>query len=175
MQIDRKPPHEASLRHNGRDQLMQAACREMAYEFHIDLPAGIIRETWTGTLDYAELVESCRAEWKHPDYRPGLFVLSDFRRARARLTADEALQFASWFSNDEAPPRHAIVVRRELGMDLASMFSMIRESHKPETERTRIFFSYTAADLWLTTQDVPTAEPTASVAGAPLRRSLRSG
>jgi hypothetical protein len=147
----------------------------MAYEFHIDRKAGIIRETWTGTLDYAELVESCRAEWAHPDYRPGLFVLSDFRRARTRMSADETLKFASWFCNDEAPPRHAIVVRRELGMDLAAIFAMIRDSHKPATERTRVFFSYTEADLWLTAPNASPETSTTSDTQASVRRSLGSG
>ena len=132
----------------------------MPYVFEIDTSAGVIRETWTGAFGYRELVESCQAEWAHPDYRPGLNLLTDFRRARGRITVDEVLKFASWFCNDDAPSRHAIVVRRERALDYSAMFSMIRESHKPAEERTRLFFSYAEADLWVTCRHVarPAAE-----------------
>ena len=121
----------------------------MPYEFQIDRAAGIIRETWTGSVTYDELVDSCRAEWAHPEYSSDLSILCDFRRARARLSADEVLKFASWFSNDDAPPRLAIVVRRARGLDFAAIFLMIWSSHRPDAERIRLFFSLREADLWL--------------------------
>ena len=134
----------------------------MPYRFTIDHNADVIRETWMGTVDVAELIESCREEWAHPDYRSGLNLLSDFRNAKGDMTADEVLKFASWFSNDEAPVRHAIVVRRERAFDFACLFSMIRDSAEASfvkdqlpdtgTSQTRLFFSYSEADAWVSAQ-----------------------
>jgi hypothetical protein len=136
----------------------------MPYSFVIDNRADVIRETWIGTFDLNDLIESCRVEWAHPDFRSGLKMLSDFRNAKGKLTADDVLKFASWFSNDEAPVRHAIVVRRERAFDFANLFSMIRESVEPQAKQaaagqsqasqstssqTRLFFSYAEADAWL--------------------------
>ena len=126
----------------------------MPYSFVIDNSAEVIRETWIGTFDLDELIESCHVEWAHPDYRSGLKMLSDFRNAKGKLTADDVLKFASWFSNDEAPVRHAIVVRRERAFDFANMFSMIRDSSEtqakqPVSSQTRLFFSYTEANAWI--------------------------
>jgi hypothetical protein len=121
----------------------------MPYTFSIDLDSNVIREVWRGPLDLQQLMNSCHDQWVHPDYRKGLNILSDFRRARSRLTADDVLKFASWFSNDDAPPKHAIVVRRQLGLDHANIFTIIRESTNPQNNDTRIFFSVTQAESWL--------------------------
>jgi hypothetical protein len=122
----------------------------MPYIFLIDKKDNVIRETWTGIFDLAQLKDSCYAEWSHPDYRRGLNILSDFRQAIGRVSVDEVLQFASWFSNDDAPTRHAIVVRRERALDFAGMFSMIRDSDRPHDSQTRLFFSYAEAEAWVT-------------------------
>ena len=121
----------------------------MSYRFIIDTAQGLIRETWTDTIDLTQLIASSRDEWSHPDYRRGLNLLTDFRRARGRITADDVLRFASWFCNDAAPPRHAIVVRRERAFDFSSMFAMIRESTGTSNGQTRIFFSYSEAEAWV--------------------------
>jgi hypothetical protein len=94
-------------------------------------------------------MESSRTEWSHPDYRKGLNILCDFRRARAKLTADEVLKFASWFSNEDAPSKVAIVIRRQRALDFARMFSMIRESTDSGHDCTRLFFSCQQAESWL--------------------------
>ena len=121
----------------------------MPYTFLIDSENNVIREKWRGTFDLDQLMESSCREWSHPDYRKGLNILSDFRRARAKLTADEMLKFASWFSNDNAPAKVAIVVRRQRALDFANMFSMIRECTEANQCGTRLFFSYHQAESWL--------------------------
>jgi hypothetical protein len=126
----------------------------MPYEFVIDVSAGVIRETWTGEFTFVELMRSSEAEWAHPDYRKGLNLLCDFRRAKGRLTADEVLKFASWFCNEDAPPKLAIVVRRERAFDFACMFSMIRECDQvppiaQTLSQTRLFFSMAEAEGWI--------------------------
>lgn len=122
----------------------------MAFTFLIDKSAGVIRETWTGTVDLEQLEQSCRQEWAHPDFHPRLKLMSDFSAAEAAITADDVLRFASWFSGEEPPPKHAIVVARETGLTLASAFTMICETVKhPESTATRLFFSATLAERWL--------------------------
>ena len=121
----------------------------MPYTFSIDRKSNVIREVWRGSLDLQQLIDSCHDQWSHPDYRKGLNILSDFRWARSRLSADDVLKFASWFSNEDAPPKHAIVVRRQLGLDLANIFTIIRESTQLNQNGTRLFFSCTQAESWL--------------------------
>jgi hypothetical protein len=122
----------------------------MPYTFLIDNKDNVIRETWTGTLDLEQLMESCYAEWAHPDYRQGMAILSDFREARGKMSVDDVLKFASWFTIDNAPSRVAIVVRRERTLDFAGMFSLIQESDNRENCQTRMFFSYFEANAWVT-------------------------
>ena len=122
----------------------------MPYTFVIDNKDNVIRETWSGTVDLEQLMESSHAEWAHPDFRPGMAILSDFRQARGRMSADDVLKFASWFTIDNAPSRVAIVVRRERTLDFAGMFSLIQESDKRDNCQTRMFFSYFEANAWVT-------------------------
>ena len=129
----------------------------MPYIFLIDNKDNVIRETWTGTFDLQQLKESCYAEWSHPDYRNDLSILTDLRQARGKVSVEDVLKFASWFSNDNAPPRHAIVVRRERAFDFAGMFSMIRESDNSNDSLTRLFFSYVEAEAWLTSNQTALA------------------
>jgi phage-related protein len=121
----------------------------MPFSFQIDHHANLIRETWTGTVDIEQLRESCRQEWAHPEYRPGMPMISDFRDAEAILSADEVLQFASWFSDEDKPSKHAIVVSRELGLDMAGMYTLISDAAPGGDSSTQIFFSYAAAESWV--------------------------
>jgi hypothetical protein len=121
----------------------------MTYTFQIDKSARLVRETWTGTVTLAELQESSRAEWAHPDYSPGFSVISDFRLAVADITADEVLRFASWFSGEDTPRRHAIIIAKQSGLDMAGIFSMIRDSIGDEQKETQLFFSPAAAETWI--------------------------
>ena len=135
----------------------------MPYTFTIDQKENIIRETWTGTFDLEQLQDSCYAEWAHPDFREGLNMLTDLRLARGKVSADDVLKFASWFSNDYAPPRHAIVIRRERAFDFAGIFSMIRhtdnQSENPADNQTALFFSYAEAEAWVTGCRLALASP----------------
>jgi len=121
----------------------------MPFSFVIDTSANLIRETWTGSVDVEQLRESCRQEWAHPRYRQGMPLISDFRNAENALSADEVLQFASWFSCEDKPLRHAIVVVREAGLDMANIYSMIADCPTDPRSETQIFFSYAAAENWV--------------------------
>jgi hypothetical protein len=122
----------------------------MPFSFEIDKRAGVIRETWTGPVDLAQLEESCRLEWRHPDYDKRHKLISDFREAQAALSADDVLKFASWFSGEDPPPKHAIIVARDTGLTLASAFAMICDSVQAQSRSaTRLFFSLSSAERWL--------------------------
>jgi len=120
----------------------------MPFTFHIDTQANVLRETWTGSVDLEQLRDSCRQEWAHPDYRLGMPMICDFRKAENKLSADEILQFASWFSCEDKPVRLAIVVARESGLDMANLYTLISDGAQNEPSTTQIFFSYNAAERW---------------------------
>jgi len=121
----------------------------MPFSFLIDAGDGLIRETWTGSVDAEQLQESCRQEWAHPQYRQGMPLISDFRNAEGTLSADDVVQFASWFTCEDKPVRHAIVVSRQIELDMASIYSMIADGSGDPRSETQIFFSYTAAESWV--------------------------
>jgi hypothetical protein len=121
----------------------------MPFEFVIDKQAKVIRETWTGSIDLAQLKDSCRQEWAHPDYQRQLHMLSDFSRAQVDVTSNEIWTFVRWFGAQEALGKHALVVSREVGFGLARMFSSISEDAKKHFESMRIFYSTDAAEEWL--------------------------
>jgi hypothetical protein len=121
----------------------------MPYTFVIDKSRCLVRETWTGNVTFADLQKSSQEEWSHPDYRPGFSVISDFRAAESDMTADEVLRFASWFSGEDTPRRHAIVISKQNGIDLAGMFSIIRDSVGESERETQLFFSLVAAEAWV--------------------------
>jgi len=54
----------------------------MPFKFEFDKTVGVIRETWTGTVDLKEIKDSCLQEWAHPDYRRRMPMISDFVRQR---------------------------------------------------------------------------------------------
>ena len=121
----------------------------MAYTFLIDKAARLIRETWTGEVTIADLEDSCRDEWEHPDYIPGMALISDFRESWSNISADEVLRFASWFSSEDTPRKHAIVVSTQRSLDLGGLFTMIRDTNGEDRKRTQLFFSYVAAESWV--------------------------
>ncbi|HTE42663.1 MAG TPA: hypothetical protein VK629_17715 [Steroidobacteraceae bacterium] len=122
----------------------------MPFTFSIDKAAGVIREVWTGRVDLAQLEESCRLEWSHPDYDRQFKLMSDFRASEADISADDVLRFASWFSGEDPPPKHAIVIARESGLALGGVFAMICDTVTHEhSQATRLFFSISTAERWL--------------------------
>ena len=130
-------------------QGVQPYALEMPYTFVIDKTAGIVRETWTGAVDLKQLEQSSAEEWAHPDFSARYNLISDFRDAEAQVSVDDVLKFASWFGTANTPRKHAIVVRRETGLELASIFSMIRDTESHQKSETRLFFSYQQAENWL--------------------------
>jgi hypothetical protein len=128
----------------------------MPFKFSIDKDLGLIREFWTGQVTLQQLEESCRLEWAHPDYDKRYKLISDFRDAEADISADDVLRFASWFSGEDPPPKHAIVIARESGLALAGVFAMICDTvTHHHTQSTRLFFSVTTAERWLHESEAP--------------------
>jgi len=127
----------------------------MPYEFVIDVPNNVIRETWTGSATMAQLKESSRQEWAHPDYHQDMNMLSDFRRCIVEITVEEMWGYVSWFGQQESLRRHALVVAREVGFGLARMFSSISEGQKHYSESLQVFYDYAEAEAWLVSARTP--------------------
>jgi hypothetical protein len=121
----------------------------MPFEFVIDPAANVIRETWSGNVDLAQLKESCRQEWAHPDYQKRLHMISDFSRANVDLSSSDMWTFVRWFGQNESLGKFALVVSREVGYGLARMFSLISEDSKQYSDSMQIFYSYADAEAWI--------------------------
>src|SRR4051812_35240223 len=120
----------------------------MPFEFEIDTAAGVIRERWSGNVDLAQLKESCRQEWAHPDYRKHLHMICDFSGTTVNLSSSDIWTFVRWFGQNESLGKFALVVSREVGFGLARMFSSISEDSKQYSESMQIFYSAADAEAW---------------------------
>jgi hypothetical protein len=121
----------------------------MPFEFEIDVAARVIREKWSGDVDLAQLKESCRQEWAHPDYQKHLHMICDLRGTNVNLSSSDIWTFVRWFGQNESLGKFALVVSREFGYGLARMFSSISEDSKQYSESMRIFYSSTDAEAWI--------------------------
>ena len=121
----------------------------MPFTFEIDANSELIRETWTGQVDIAQIKDSCAKEWAHPNYRPGIPIISDFRQATSAVESRELMQFAIWFGDKDPPRKHAIVVGREVGFGFARMFSLMSDATRDSGSLTQAFYSYSEAEEWL--------------------------
>ena len=124
----------------------------MPYQFVIDKSAGIIRETWTGSVNLQQIKESCHEEWSHPDYHKDMHMISDFRDAKVELSSSELWMFVRWFGQQESLGKHAMVVSREVGYGLARMFSSISEGKQNYADALRIFHSLEDANEWIASE-----------------------
>jgi hypothetical protein len=121
----------------------------MPFEFEIDTAAKVIREKWSGDVDLAQLKESCRQEWAHPDYQKNLHMICDLSGTTPNLSSNDIWTFVRWFGQNESLGKFALVVSREFGFGLARMFSSISEDSKRYSESMRIFYSSTEAEAWI--------------------------
>jgi hypothetical protein len=121
----------------------------MAFQFVIDIPGNVIRETWTGVVNLQQLFESCQQEWSDPSYRKQMNMLSDFRAARLAVSHEELRGFADFMGRQEAVQRHAIVVARQVGFGVARMFTSLSEASSPYWNSLRVFFDFEEAERWV--------------------------
>ena len=129
----------------------------MAYEFAIDTAANLIRETWIGRVDLAQLKQSSREEWEHPDYRKNMNMIVDFRQAKMEITADDVWEFAAWFNQRESLTKLATVVSREVSFGMLRMFASISAaSGGVNDSNVRVFYSLAAAEAWIARDGAPT-------------------
>src|ERR1044071_7855505 len=121
----------------------------MPFQFVIDIPANLIRETWTGSVGLQQLFESCQLEWADPAYHKDMNMLSDFRAAKLEVSHEELRGFADFMGRQEAVQRHAIVVSRQVGFGVARMFTSLSEASSPYWNSLRVFFDFDEAERWV--------------------------
>jgi hypothetical protein len=121
----------------------------MPFQFEIDTAANIVRETWTGNVTLAELKDSSRKEWAHPDFHPDMHMLSDFRSCVVEISTEQMWGFVSFMSQQDTKGRHALVVSREVGFGLARMYSSISEGLTHNADKLQVFYEYADAEAWL--------------------------
>ena len=81
----------------------------MGIEFTIDAEAGVIFSVATGHVDFAAFTRFRDQLRAHPQLRPGLYHLSDFRTANADLTGEQARVIAGWFEKSRKVTKMAYV------------------------------------------------------------------
>ena len=123
----------------------------MPFQYVIDIPANLIRETWSGSVSLQQLFDSCQLEWADPSYRKQMNMLSDFRAAKLEVSHEELRGFADYMGRQEAIQRHAIVVSRQVGFGVARMYTSLSEASSPYWNSLRVFFDFDEAERWLTT------------------------
>jgi hypothetical protein len=121
----------------------------MPFKFEIDKAANTVRETWTGNVTLAELKDSTRQEWAHPDFHPDMHMLSDFRSCVVEISTEQMWGFVSFMSQQDTKGRHALVVSREVGFGLARMYSSISEGLTHNADKLQVFYDYAEAEAWL--------------------------
>src|SRR5215510_10408365 len=118
----------------------------MPFQFVIDKDSQTIRETWTGNVSLAELKESSRQEWAHPDYHKDLHMICDFRNCVVDITTEQMWGLVSWMSQQESKGCLAIVVSRDVSFGLARMYASINEGLTHASDKLQVFYDYSDAD-----------------------------
>jgi hypothetical protein len=121
----------------------------MPFNYVIDVPANLIRETWVGAVSLENLFESCKLEWADPAYRKEMSMLSDFRAAKLEVSHEELRGFVDFMGRQEAVQRHAIVVSRQVGFGVARMYTSLSEASSPYWNSLRVFFDFAEAERWV--------------------------
>lgn len=121
----------------------------MPMPFRIDADKGIIFSTAEGEISDRALLDHQTSFRTHPDFRPDLHQLCDFRRVTSvsRLTTQgiQALALSNPFS---AGARRAFVTADEVLYGLMRMFQLISERAPPEVA---IFDDDIEALAWIET------------------------
>jgi hypothetical protein len=121
----------------------------MPFQYVIDIPANLIRETYSGSVSLQQLFELSQLEWADPNYRKQMNMLSDFRAAKLEVSHEELRGFADYIGRHEAVQRHAIVVSRQVGFGVARMFTSLSEASSPYWNSLRVFFDFDEAERWV--------------------------
>ena len=94
----------------------------------IDRTAGLVIHTATGELTLDEITEAFEARLKHRDFRPGMNVLWDYRRATISSLSTQDVQQLVAFNQRIASARggglSAIVAPKDVDYGISRMFQI---------------------------------------------------
>ena len=123
----------------------------MAIETRIDADAGLVILTGTGNLKFVDLAEAYESLFKHPDFRPGLNSLWNFKDAVLTVATQQlpdAIKILQRHQGERGEGfRVAIVVRRNADYGLSTLFGMQAFDQPFEYQ---VFQSLTEATKWVT-------------------------
>ncbi|HEY5808049.1 MAG TPA: hypothetical protein VIT67_08780 [Povalibacter sp.] len=108
----------------------------------------LVRQTMWGTVNAKALRDMTIAMRDDPQFRKGLDILADFRRARVDISYDEMLEFATFLGRHGVIGRQAIVVSGQLEFGMARMFEQLTELSVRRTD-LKVFLDMEAAERWL--------------------------
>lgn len=97
-----------------------------------------------GDASFDEWREAVEAALRHPDHRPGMGVLHDWRGLRAAPSAEELHPRAS-YAKRLGPRRWAVVVEGQAGYGMGRMAEILTE---PMPVELRVFQDIREAEAW---------------------------
>ena len=110
---------------------------------------GIVRLESDGASTLDEWRATVDAFRRHPDYRPGMGVINDWRKRMVSITARDAQARASYLVQYAAafgPTRWAVVVAREVDFGMGQVEKALLEGAPNIT--LRVFRDTTEAERW---------------------------
>jgi hypothetical protein len=129
----------------------------MNITYSIDKVLRIVTLTYTGNPDFNEWVNTMRAVFKDPNFKPGFSVILDRRLVKIAPTMEyieEITAFVKDHPIELGKNRTAIVVSEIASFGMARMFQGLMN----ETERTQIFTDIEKAREWLSIPGLQTPE-----------------
>jgi hypothetical protein len=117
---------------------------------HIDRTTGLVTHTGTGEMSIDEIKTAFEARLENPDFRPGMRVLWDCRKATISALSTGGIQGLIAFNIRHADARgegmSAIVVSKDVDFGVGRMF----EAHAQDLPwQTKIFRDLESATQWL--------------------------
>ena len=121
----------------------------MAFEFEIDTTEGIMCKRGTGSVTVDDIHAQLAAEMEHPDFKPGLRRLVDYRFLEPRLSAEDVEAIAATMGRLQdrfGSARWAIVTNSDLVYGLTRMYMAFSDDSPIEVS---VFREMDAARDWL--------------------------
>jgi hypothetical protein len=119
----------------------------------IDPAAGLVYTTARGLVKIDEVVQALEAVMAHPDFRPRLNGIADFRAGDVEhIRSDDVRRLASLLARHRdaiGPSRTAVVVSRDVTFGMARMFQAFAEATPVETQ---VFRNMDEARQWVMAQ-----------------------
>lgn len=120
----------------------------MQHEILIEPATGLLKETFTGTMDLDSIAEADTAIMEHPDFRSGLNFLTDLRNAEIPFNFDKVLSLVSTIPSFQIN-RQAFIAEKDREYGMIRVFLGLAEG-RGIFNQANVFRSLEEGLQWLT-------------------------